>query len=143
VHWISLRPELEGLIVPSKFYGVAAAGRPVIAITAKNGEIARLIEQHACGLVIEPGSADALAEALTLLSTDNERVAEMGRRARAMLEAEFTCRQAFERWRQLLEKRDNQELGSRRCSRNCKSIPSPYGRRHGRCYRIFGSFARD
>jgi glycosyltransferase involved in cell wall biosynthesis len=75
----------------------------VIAIAAKNGEIARLVEHHACGLVIEPGSADALAEALTLLSTDNERVAEMGRRARAMLEAEFTCRQAFERWRQVLE----------------------------------------
>lgn len=27
VHWISLKPELEGLIVPSKFYGVAAAGK--------------------------------------------------------------------------------------------------------------------
>jgi glycosyltransferase involved in cell wall biosynthesis len=104
VHWISLRPELEGLIVPSKFYGVAAAGRPMIAITAKNGEIARLIERHACGLVIEPGSADALAEALTLLSTDNERVAAMGRSARAMLKAHFTSRKALEQWAQLLEK---------------------------------------
>src|SRR5262249_22978803 len=103
VHWISLRPELEGLIVPSKFYGIAAAGRPVIAITARNGEIARLIEQYACGLVIEPGSADALAEAVILLSKDNERVAAMGRRARAMLEARFTRRQAVERWRQVLE----------------------------------------
>jgi colanic acid biosynthesis glycosyl transferase WcaI len=103
VHWISLRPELEGLVVPSKFYGVAAAGRPVIAITAKNGEIARLVEQHGCGLVIEPGKADALAEALTLLAADSERTAAMGRKARAMLEAHFTRRQAFERWRQLLE----------------------------------------
>lgn len=47
VHWISLRPELERLVVPSKFYGVAAAGRPVIAITAKDGEIAQRVEQHA------------------------------------------------------------------------------------------------
>ena len=31
---------LEGLIVPSKTHGIAAAGRPVIAITAKDGEIA-------------------------------------------------------------------------------------------------------
>jgi glycosyltransferase involved in cell wall biosynthesis len=103
VHWISLRPELEGLIVPSKFYGIAAAGRPVIAITAKNGEIARLVEQHGCGLVIEPGNSDALAEALMLLSKDNEHVAAMGRRARAMLEAHFTRRQAVERWREVLE----------------------------------------
>jgi hypothetical protein len=42
------RPELEGIIVPSKFYGIAAAGRPVIAISAKDGEIARLVERNAC-----------------------------------------------------------------------------------------------
>jgi glycosyltransferase involved in cell wall biosynthesis len=104
VHWISLRPELEGLVVPSKFYGVAAAGRPVIAITAKDGEIARLVEQYACGLVIEPGHADALAEALMRLSTDTERVAAMGKNARAMLEARFTRRQAFDRWCGLLDR---------------------------------------
>jgi len=103
VHWISLRPELEGLVVPSKFYSITAAGRPVIAITAKNGEIARLVEEYGCGLAIEPGNADALAEVLMFLSNDNERVAAMGRRARAMLEAHFTRRQAVERWRQVLE----------------------------------------
>ena len=103
VHWISLKPEFEGLIVPSKFYGIAAAGRPMIAITAKDGEVARLIQQHECGLVIEPGNADALAETLVRLSTDAERRAAMGGRARAMLEAHFTRRQAMERWRGLLE----------------------------------------
>src|SRR5262245_43092141 len=49
VHWISLRPQLEGLIVPSKFYGIAAAGRPIIAVTAKDGEIAQLVKRHECG----------------------------------------------------------------------------------------------
>jgi hypothetical protein len=57
VHWISLKPQLEGLIVPSKFYGVAAAGRAIVAITAKNGEIAQLVEQNGCGVVVEPGDA--------------------------------------------------------------------------------------
>jgi glycosyltransferase involved in cell wall biosynthesis len=104
VHWISLRPEMEGLIVPSKFYGIAAAGRPVIAITSRDGEIARLVEEHGCGLVISPGDAGSLAEGLELLSADEKRVGEMGRRARAMLDASFTSRQAFKRWAQLLEK---------------------------------------
>jgi colanic acid biosynthesis glycosyl transferase WcaI len=101
IHWISLRPEVEGLVVPSKFYGIACAGRPVIAITARDGEIARLVEQHACGLVIEPDRAQAMAEALTLLAADDARTTAMG--ARAKLEAQFTRRQAFERWRQLLD----------------------------------------
>jgi colanic acid biosynthesis glycosyl transferase WcaI len=104
VHWISLRPELEGLIVPSKFYGIAAAGRPMIAITAKDGEVARLIDQHQCGLLVEPGNVDGLEKAIVLLSTDNGRRAAMGTCARMMLEAQFTSRQAFEHWRDLLDK---------------------------------------
>lgn len=103
VHWISLRPELEGLIVPSKFYGIAAAGRPVIAVTARSGEIARLVQQHRCGTIIEPGNGAAFADAVHRLSVDEPALAEMGLRAREMLEARFTRRQAFERWSRLLE----------------------------------------
>ena len=46
VHLVSLDPKLEGLIVPSKFYGIAAAGRPTIFVGAKEGEIARLLEEN-------------------------------------------------------------------------------------------------
>ena len=103
IHWISLNPAVEGLIVPSKFYGIAAAGRPTIAITARDGEIARLVDQYQCGIVIEPGDADALAQALTRLSTDTASIPAMGLRARAMLDARFTRRQAFDRWRNALD----------------------------------------
>ena len=68
VHWISLKPQLEELIVPSKFYGVAAAGRPVITISAENGEIAQLIHQHRCGIVVKPGDAETLAQAILSLA---------------------------------------------------------------------------
>ena len=98
VHWLSLKPELEGLIVPSKFYGIAAAGRPLIAITALDGEIGRLAEQHRCGFTIAPGHATELATLLKRLSTDNQLLATIGKNARAMLDAEFTRCQAFSRW---------------------------------------------
>ena len=104
VHWISLKPALEGLIVPSKFYGIAAAGRPIIAITARDGEIARLVQEHNCGLVIEPGQAEQLALALQQLSTDAPSLVGMGLRARAMLEAHFSRQHAFNRWSDMLNK---------------------------------------
>jgi glycosyltransferase involved in cell wall biosynthesis len=103
VHWISLKPALEGLIVPSKFYGIAAAGRPIIAVMHEDGEIARLVKQHACGLVVAPGDLDSLTAALLTLTDDPGRIADMGTRARAMLDAHFTRVQAFQRWRQLLD----------------------------------------
>ena len=104
IHWISLNPAVEGLIVPSKFYGIAAAGQPTIAITARDGEIARLVDQYQCGIVIEPGNANALAAALRRLSTDTASVPAMGLRARAMLDAQFTRQQAFDRWRNALDR---------------------------------------
>jgi colanic acid biosynthesis glycosyl transferase WcaI len=106
VHWLSLRPELEGLIVPSKFYGIAAAGRPTIAITAADGEIARLVERYRCGVVIEPGDAARLADTLRHFYASRAELDEMGRRGRRMLEDEFTRRQAFSRWHELLAELD-------------------------------------
>jgi len=102
VHLISLKSELEGLIMPSKFYGIAAVGRPILSITAGGGEIAQLVRQHECGLVVEPGNGQALADALVLLSNDPLRATEMGRRARAMLDNYFSRKHALASWDRLL-----------------------------------------
>jgi len=103
VHWISLKPELEGLLFPSKLYGIAAAGRPIVAIGSTSGELAQLVQKHQCGLAIEQGDAEGLALALTALSTDSQRCATMGRRARIMLDDIYTRRKAFDLWQTLLK----------------------------------------
>jgi colanic acid biosynthesis glycosyl transferase WcaI len=102
VHWLSLDPGLEGLIVPSKFYGIAAAGRPIIMIGAHNGEIAQLVRQQRCGIVVAPGDADSLAKTLRHWSDTPWEIDEMGARARQMLDAQFTKRRALDQWAQLL-----------------------------------------
>lgn len=103
VHWISLRPELEGLIVPSKVYGIAAAGRPIIAVTARNGEIASLVRKYDCGVVVDPGNSDELARVITDLSRNVTTREAMGRRARAMLEANFTRQHSFKNWTRVVD----------------------------------------
>ena len=103
VHWLSLRTELEGLIVPSKFYGIAAAGRPVISVTSPAGEIARLVKHFGCGLVAEPGDAGQLATVILKLADDPHLRAEMGERARQMLLNHYTKRHSLEQWRKLLD----------------------------------------
>jgi glycosyltransferase involved in cell wall biosynthesis len=102
VHWISLKPELEGLIFPSKFYGIAAAGRPILAIMSERGEISELVRENKCGLVVEPGRADVLADSISRLYRDPESARTMGRRARSLLEDRFSRRRALSRWRALL-----------------------------------------
>ena len=101
-HWLSLRPALEGLIVPSKFYAVAAAGKPMLMIGDSEGEIGRLIREHRCGTIIRLGDAATLADTLRRWSEQPKSIAEMGAQARQMLDARFTRRRAFDQWRRLI-----------------------------------------
>jgi glycosyltransferase involved in cell wall biosynthesis len=105
-HWLSLDPRLEGLMVPSKFYGIAAAAKPIIVIGDLNGELGRLVQNHACGFAIAPGDSEALTATLRQLLNAPQTVLDMGARARQMLDAHFTRRQGFARWRQLFDQLD-------------------------------------
>ena len=96
-HLVSLKPALEGLIVPSKFYGILAVARPVLFIGAKDGELARLIEEHRCGLVVEQGDVDGLVRAIRAVEPS------MGERGRALYESRFAPQHAFAAWERILE----------------------------------------
>jgi len=102
VHWVSLPPKVEGLIFPSKLYGIIAAGRPVIAVTAMEGELACLVREHDCGFAIAPGDSDSLCRTILFLAEDVKTRTGMGTRARALLDANFTRQLGFARWRRLL-----------------------------------------
>jgi len=102
VHLVTLLPALEGLVVPSKFYGIAAAGRPVIFVGDPEGEIARPVTGHDCGVVIPSGDGAALAAVIRKLRDSPGEVRAMGARARAAFEREWDKPVALARWRALL-----------------------------------------
>jgi glycosyltransferase involved in cell wall biosynthesis len=102
LHLVSLIPSLEGLIVPSKFYGILAAGRAVLFIGDRDGELSRVIRAAHCGLVIAPGNSEALAEAIRTLEGDRDQLAAMGLAARALLCSCFSTKLALASWRTLL-----------------------------------------
>lgn len=102
VHLVSLRAELEGLIVPSKFYGVAAAGRPVVFIGSEDGEISRIVKEESCGVCVAPGDAEALAREIASLESNPGMREAMGQAARQVFEKRFDQPIALAEWRQVL-----------------------------------------
>jgi colanic acid biosynthesis glycosyl transferase WcaI len=102
VHVVSLRPEMEGLVVPSKIYGVMAAGRPTIFVGDLRGEIAGILEESACGIAICQGDAGGLAAAISGLSFSNDECHRMGRAARAAFALRYERRIAVEKWTKLI-----------------------------------------
>lgn len=103
VHIVSLKPELEGLIVPSKFYGIAAAGRPTIFVGCRQGEIARLITRYDCGASVAIGDVLALVEIINGMASDAELCRAMGARARTMCEDNFSKTRAIAAWHELVD----------------------------------------
>jgi len=99
---VTMLPETEGLVVPSKFYGILAVGRPVLFVGARDAELARLVREHRCGLAIESGDADGLARAIRELAADRETARAMGQRGRALYEERFAPAIAFAKWEEVL-----------------------------------------
>ncbi|MDX1584681.1 MAG: glycosyltransferase family 4 protein, partial [Thermoanaerobaculia bacterium] len=104
VHLISLGPGYEGLVVPSKFYGIAAAGRPTLYVGLREGDVARLIERHDCGIVIKPGDSRQLTATILDLSCRAERARKMGANARDAWQRNWTKEVAIERWEAFLNR---------------------------------------
>jgi glycosyltransferase involved in cell wall biosynthesis len=103
VHLVSLLPALEGLIVPSKLYGILAAGRPLIFIGDSDGDIGRVIERAQCGRLVKVGDSKTLADSLRTFEAEPDNRALMGVRALKILCEEFSLKHAIERWVALIE----------------------------------------
>ena len=102
IHLVSQRPQVEGLVFPSKLYGILAAGRPVVFIGAPDGEIGDLVVREGVGVAVRQGDAAGLAEQLVRLAGDAAQREAMGQRARALLCTRYDKSIAFRAWQDLL-----------------------------------------
>jgi colanic acid biosynthesis glycosyl transferase WcaI len=102
VHLATLLPEFNGLIEPSKLYGIMAAGRPTLFVGPSESEVAKTIERERCGRVVSPGSARDFAACVEALVDDATGRVGMGLRAREALLARYTRRVATAKFAAIL-----------------------------------------
>ena len=99
VHLVVLRPEMEGLIVPSKFYGIAAAGKPTLFIGDTQGEIAEILRSSEAGMSVGSGDGETLATNIRELKNEPDKVNFLGANARKVFEKEVDIKIALEKWK--------------------------------------------
>ena len=83
---VSLRPEFGNLSIPSKVLGYMAAGRPVLALTDKKSDTAKIIEEANCGEVIQNNDPAALADSIQRWVHNDELCLTAGLAARRYCE---------------------------------------------------------
>ncbi len=67
IHLLSLRQEWEGIVVPSKFFGSLAVGRPVIYAGPESSAVGKWIRQFNIGLVLSENNIDEICRNLVEL----------------------------------------------------------------------------
>jgi glycosyltransferase involved in cell wall biosynthesis len=102
LHVVGLARGLAGYVVPSRLYGILAAGRPVIVAAERDSETAQVVEREGCGLVVPPGRPEVLAEAIRAAYDGDVDLAEMGRRGRDYVVREADRSVAISRYRSVL-----------------------------------------
>ncbi len=104
VFLVSLKPGLAGYIVPSKLYGILAAGRPYVAMVETECEVADIARKRECGLLAEPGNPADLARKILLLHNDRALARHLGinaRRAALKFDRPVQVRAYYELFRDL------------------------------------------
>ena len=83
-HVITVKRGLEGVVVPSKMYGILAAGKPIVAVTPEETDAASLGAKFGFAVSADPDSPEKVATAIRSLVVDKAKLQSMGRAARAV-----------------------------------------------------------
>ena len=92
VHWCVSAKGIKGDSCPSKFYGIAGVGKPVIGVLEKGSEIEMLIEEIGCGKVSEPEDYKSVEENISWFidKAGSSELIEMGKKAHDYLVQNLT-----------------------------------------------------
>jgi glycosyltransferase involved in cell wall biosynthesis len=82
-HVITVKRGLEGVVVPSKMYGILAAGKPIVAVAPEETDVVSLGVQRGFAIAADPDRPALVASAVRELASDPAKLKAMGEAARA------------------------------------------------------------
>lgn len=87
VHWCVNAKGIKGISCPSKFYGIAGVGKPILGVLEAGSEVEMLINEIGCSKVSEPGDYIGVEENIRwyIDNAGNDELAKMGTRGHEYL----------------------------------------------------------
>lgn len=89
VSLVTLEKGFEGMVVPSKIYGILASGRPVIAVVGGESEVTEIISKGKCGEIVKIGDYEKLSEAIINYYNNPKRCYQEGMNGRKYFEENY------------------------------------------------------
>ncbi len=98
IHIVSLRPQWNGTVVPSKFFGVLAIGRPVLFEGDSNSDISQWIRKYKVGWNLQHDNLQSTAEELIRFSKDTVNKAAMYKHCHTVYQEHFSKKAVIDKW---------------------------------------------
>ena len=105
IHLISLKPSMEGLIFPSKFYGVIPSSRLIAFVESLDGENSRLLEKSKLSICIDSDDGESLVKGLISLMQEYSDLGTSLIEARCVEEYPKSVRLDIKHWKNILEQK--------------------------------------
>lgn len=99
---VALIKGMRGTAMPSRTYNIMAAGKPILALTERGSELAKVIDEDRIGVYVEPGDARGLFNAVLSLEQTRDHLKVMGRNARVAAEDKYSLPKAIETYKNVL-----------------------------------------
>ena len=103
VSLVTLEKGFEGMVVPSKIYGILSSGRPVIAVVGEESEIVEIIREGKCGKIVKIGDYQALVDNIMDYYKDRKKCRTDGLNGRRYFEEKFDRKIATKKYIKVIE----------------------------------------
>jgi glycosyltransferase involved in cell wall biosynthesis len=103
VSLVTLEKGFEGMVVPSKIYGILSSGRPVIAVVGEESEIVEIIREGKCGKIVKIGDCEDLVNCIINYYKDRKKCKEDGLNGRRYFEEKFDRKIATGKYIRVIE----------------------------------------
>jgi len=87
---VSLETDADGLAMPSKVYSMMAAGTALLGLSRQTSDLQKLIEQHKCGVNVEPGDVDGFVQAVMRFRNETSSLDVCRQRSRRAAEKVYS-----------------------------------------------------
>ena len=98
---VSLVKGMRGVAMPSRTYNFLAAGKPILALTEENSEVARVIEEDGVGWYAPPAEPVKLLDLIYKIYDSRDSLEKIGRRATNAALDKYSVETAVHKYRRL------------------------------------------
>lgn len=109
IHWVVNAKGIKGVSVPSKLYGVMAAGKPVLGVLDEGSEARLIVEECNCGVCIEPGNYIEISNNIEYILNNKELIKSLGKNGRKYLEVNLTKDVSINKYKDTILSLDNKK----------------------------------